>query len=184
MNAGKNLFADPHFFLFLAAGLFFFLTATACSQSEARNASDAERRQKIEEMYEDYREAFADVPDISPERAMALLKTEKVVFIDDRKPEEQAVSMLPNSITAADFLRDPSEFEDYTKIGYCTISYRSGKLAQELQGRGIRIYNLRGGILAWVHDGGTVFDKNGPVRRIHVYGPKWNLAPNAYEAVW
>jgi sodium/bile acid cotransporter 7 len=46
------------------------------------------------------------------------------------------------------------------------------------------VYNLRGGILAWVHDGGTVYDQNGETRRIHVYGRKWNLAPNSYQAVW
>jgi sodium/bile acid cotransporter 7 len=44
--------------------------------------------------------------------------------------------------------------------------------------------NLRGGLLAWVHAGGKVYDANGETRRIHVYGRKWNLAPNGYDAVW
>ena len=92
--------------------------------------------------------------------------------------------MLPDSITSEEFLRDPSRYDAFTKIAYCTISYRSGKWAREMKNRGIRIINLRGGILAWVHDGGTVYDENGPTDRIHVYGPKWNLAPGAYEAVW
>ncbi len=50
--------------------------------------------------------------------------------------------------------------------------------------KGITMYNLRGGLLAWVHDGGKVVDQKGETKRIHVYGRKWNLAPSAYEAVW
>ena len=46
------------------------------------------------------------------------------------------------------------------------------------------LYNLRGGLLAWVHDGGEVVDEKGKTKRIHVYGRKWNLAPRSYEAVW
>ena len=45
-------------------------------------------------------------------------------------------------------------------------------------------YVLRGGLLAWVHAGGKVYDKNGETRRIHVYGRKWNLGPRDYEGVW
>jgi len=170
--------------LALACGLWWAIAPAACSESKAQETSDEKRRQKIERMYEGYRKSFSDIGDIEPVRAIEMLKTEKVIFIDERKPEEQAVSMLPNSVTAEEFLRDPSRYDGYTRIGYCTISYRSGKLARRLKKRGIQIYNLRGGILAWVHDGGTIFDRNGPTRRIHVYSPKWNLAPEAYEAVW
>jgi len=69
-------------------------------------------------------------------------------------------------------------------IGYCTISYRSGKLAESLAPRGITMLNLEGGLLAWVHAGGKLFDRAGETRRIHVYGRKWNLAPQDYEAIW
>jgi sodium/bile acid cotransporter 7 len=160
------------------------LILAACGSSGAQPESDRQRRQQVETMYEDYRKSFPDVADIAPREARDLMQTEKVVFIDERRPEEQAVSMLPNSITSEEFLRDPSKYDGYTKIAYCTISYRSGKLAREMNDRDIHLVNLRGGILAWVHDGGTVYDENGPTDRIHVYGPKWNLAPGAYKAVW
>jgi len=73
---------------------------------------------------------------------------------------------------------------DYIKIGYCTISYRSGVLARGLNQKGIPIYNLRGGLLAWVHDGGKVYNGSKETHRIHVYGQEWNLGPEGYEAVW
>jgi hypothetical protein len=45
--------------------------------------------------------------------------------------------------------------------------------------------NLAGGILAWVGEGMPVTDSRGvPVRRVHVFGPKWNALPPGYKAVW
>ena len=44
--------------------------------------------------------------------------------------------------------------------------------------------NLQAGILGWVLEGGSVFDKKGKTNRIHVYGPKWNYPPEGYDAVW
>ena len=155
-----------------------------CSEFSTKRTSDETRRLEIESLYEDYRQSFKGVLEIDPVRAIELMQKDKVVFIDERKPEEQTVSMLPNSITAESFLHDPSRYEAYTKVSYCTISYRSGKLALKMQKKGIEIYNLKGGILAWVHAGGSVYDQDGVTNRIHVYGPKWNLAPVNYQAVW
>jgi len=58
------------------------------------------------------------------------------------------------------------------------------ELAEKLKAQGIVMLNLRGGLLAWVHDSGKVYDRNGETRRIHVYGRKWDLGPKDYEAVW
>lgn len=93
--------------------------------------------------------------------------------------------MIPGAVAEEQFLNNLEQYKDHIIIGYCTISYRSGKLAQELMTKkGITMYNLRGGLLAWVHDGGKIVDPKGETKRIHVYGRKWNLAPSAYEAVW
>jgi sodium/bile acid cotransporter 7 len=93
--------------------------------------------------------------------------------------------MIPGSITDEMFLENLEQYRDHIIIGYCTISYRSGKFARELINKqGITMYNLRGGLLAWVHEGGSVIDLKGETKRIHVYGRKWNLAPSAYKAIW
>jgi sodium/bile acid cotransporter 7 len=135
-------------------------------------------------MYRDYQKDFADVEDIDPREAMKLLQEGKAVFVDVREAKEQKVSMLPGAITEEQLLRSPEKYGDRILIGYCTISYRSGKLAQKLKAKGLSMLNLRGGLLAWVHDGGKVYDQNGETRRIHVYGRKWDLGPKDYEAVW
>jgi sodium/bile acid cotransporter 7 len=115
---------------------------------------------------------------------MRLLQEGKALFVDVREEKEQKVSMLPSAVTEKEFLKDPGRFIDHTLIGYCTISYRSGKLAESLKSWGITLLNLKGGLLAWVHAGGRVYDRNGETTRIHVYGREWDLGPKRYEAVW
>ena len=170
--------------LFTAALTFAFITLTDQTSLSSEDLSDAVKRQKVEDMYNGYKKHFPDVRDLSAKKAMDLMAERKTVFIDIRESREQLVSMLPGAITGKEFMDDPAKYKDAVKIVYCTISYRSGKFAQKLQKKGILVYNLRGGILAWVHDGGKVYDQNGETQRIHVYGRKWNLAPMSYQAVW
>jgi rhodanese-related sulfurtransferase len=150
----------------------------------ADNMSDSEKRDKIEAMYQSYKKDFPGVPDIQISDAMRLLQEGKPLFIDVREEKEQQVSMLPGAVTEKQFLKNPEKYRDRTLIGYCTISYRSGKLAEKLNAQGITLLNLKGGLLAWVHAGGKVYDQSGETKRIHVYGKKWNLGPVGYEAVW
>lgn len=146
--------------------------------------SAAEKRAKIEALYREYKKDFADVQDIAPAEAMQLSNAGRVVFVDVREEKEQAVSMLPGAVTEKELLQHPEQYREKIIIGYCTISYRSGKFAQKLKVRGIAMLNLEGGLLAWIHAGGKVYDGSGETRRIHVYGRKWNLGPEDYEAVW
>jgi sodium/bile acid cotransporter 7 len=150
----------------------------------ADNMSDSEKRDKIEAMYQSYKKDFPGVPDIQISDAMRLLQEGKALFIDVREEKEQEVSMLPGAVTEKQFLKNPGKYRDRTLVGYCTISYRSGKLAEKLNAQGITLLNLKGGLLAWVHAGGKVYDQSGETKRIHVYGKKWNLGPRDYEAVW
>jgi rhodanese-related sulfurtransferase len=146
--------------------------------------SDAQKKEVVYAMYADYKKDFPAVMDISPQQAMDLLKKDEVVFIDTRKPAEMKVSMLPHAITQKEFLSHPEKYAGKTAVGYCTVSYRSGVFAREMDEKGISVRNLEGGILAWTLEGGKVYDKNGrETNRIHVYGKKWNYAPAGYKAV-
>ena len=163
---------------------FAFVTLMGQQSLSSNELSDAAKHQKVESLYEGYKTKFPDVLDLTPRQAVNLIADQKAVFIDTRKPEEQQVSMLPGAITEKEFLNNYKSYEDHVKIAYCTISYRSGVFVENLQKDGIPVYNLKGGILAWVHDGGKVYDQSGETYRIHVYGQEWNLAPEQYEAVW
>jgi len=183
----KKQFIPYHrtiFRLFTAALAFAFVTLMGQLGLSSEDRSDGVNRQKVEDMYDGYKKQFPDVRDLSPQKAMILTAEGKAMFIDIREAREQQVSMLPGAITEKEFMNDPAKYKDAVKIAYCTISYRSGKFAQKFQEIGIPVYNLRGGLLAWVHDGGKVYDQNGETHRIHVYGRKWNLGPKNYQAVW
>jgi sodium/bile acid cotransporter 7 len=149
-------------------------------------ADDERRRERIESMYSDYKKgSFPGIIDVEPRLAMALAKRGSVVFVDVRTPEEQRVSMIPGAVTDVHFLENVEKYKDDILIGYCTISYRSGELAKKLrEERGITMYNLRGGLLAWAHDGGKVVDQQGETKGIHVYERKWNLGPTGFQAIW
>jgi sodium/bile acid cotransporter 7 len=161
------------------------LTTGAGFRAWADDAMSAAAKQvKIEAMYRGYKKDFAGVEDIAPAEAMELMKAGRAVFVDVREKKEQDVSMLPDAVTEKEFLKDPERYRDKVIIGYCTISYRSGVLADKLKARGMTMLNLEGGMLAWLHAGGKIYDRAGETRRIHVYGRKWNLAPQDYEAIW
>lgn len=147
-------------------------------------ADDAGKLEAVYSMYAAYRaEFFPGVTDIYPRAAMALVEAGKAVFIDTRQPDEMAVSMLPGAVTREQFLAAPARYAGKTAVAYCTISYRSGLFARDMAAKGVRIYNLAGGLLAWALEGGKLYDAAGETRRIHVYGPKWDYPPQGYESV-
>jgi rhodanese-related sulfurtransferase len=145
--------------------------------------TDEQKKEAVYQQYAEYKKDFPTVSDITPTAAIALLKQGGVVFIDTRKPEEMAVSMLPAAIDKETYLKAPDAYKEKTLVAYCTIGYRSGVFAREMESKGILVRNLSGGILAWALEGGTLYDKGGETKRIHVYGEKWNYAPNGYEPV-
>ena len=149
---------------------------------QAPMADDA-KKAAVYGMYADYRRSFATVREVSPEEAMRLYEKEAAVFVDTRLPAEMAVSMLPGAISEETFLQNPVPYRGRTVIVYCTISYRSGLLAKRLADQGTTVFNLQGGLLAWVLEGGKVYHHGAETRRIHVYGKKWNYPPAGYEAV-
>jgi len=157
---------------------------TVVSSVSAASLNDAEKRQRVEAMYADYREDFPGIKEIEVEPALALLSDPDVIFVDVRKSKEQAVSMIPGAITDNQFMDQPDHYRGKRVIVYCTISYRSGKLAAKLQKKGISVTNLRKGLLGWVHAGGPLVQHNQPVQTLHVYGRKWDLAPDSIQTVY
>ena len=167
----------------VAAGCFTVLLMLGAVSAE--NVLDEESKQRrVAEMYAEYKKSFPEISDLSPEQVFKLMKRVDVVFVDVRDSEEQTVSMIPGALTHGKFLEDSDSYKERTVIAYCTISYRSGKFVSKLRKRGIHVINLRGGLLAWLHAGGSVHRDGIPVRKVHVYGKTWNLAPSSYETIY
>ncbi len=147
------------------------------------SCSSESNGKKIEKMYRKYRQSFAEVPDQNMESLKAL-KKDKLCFIDVREEKEKKVSIIKNAIDKATYIKNKDQYIDHKIIVYCTIGYRSGLVARELLKERKDVYNLRGGILAWINDGGVLVNDKKETKEVHVYGVKWNIVPENYKAIW
>ncbi len=152
--------------------------------SSSANLSDAAKKDTVYRIYADYKVDFPHIRDVAPPEAMEIFNQDRAVFVDIREPEEMAVSKLPGAISKQVFLDHRNRYADKTVIVYCTIGSRSGVFAREMRAQGIDVYNLKGSILAWILEGGTVYDQQDrPTRRVHVFGDRWDYAPAGWESV-
>ncbi len=60
-------------------------------------------------------------------------------------------------------------------VVYCSVGYRSEKIAEQMQAAGYqRVYNLVGGIFEWANYGKPLVDRDGkPTRAVHPYDAVW-----------
>lgn len=117
---------------------------------------------------------------------------DEVYIFDARNREEYDVS----HIEGARFLgyKDLDEQalkgvpKDSTVVLYCSIGYRSEKVAEKLRERGFtKVYNLYGSIFEWVNQGLPVVDTTGEqTRKVHTYNAKWGkwVDKKQAEKVW
>ena len=159
--------------------------ASAAVAQDSGGGRDAEKRSRIDELYESYKKKFPDAPETTVEALRERLSgPEPPVVVDVRDDEEREVSMIPGAISRQEFEKDPHRFVGREVVTYCTIGYRSGRYTEKLVKRGWNASNLRGSILSWTHAGEELDHDGTPTRRVHVYGEAWNLVPEGYEAVW
>ena len=163
------------------------VTAVSCGPAAllAEGRTDGEKRAAIEAMYREFQPDFPDAPEISVEDLIRLQTGENVLIVDVREPEERMVSIIPGAMSKEAFESLKRELGDAPIVVHCTIGYRSATYVEALKAEGIEAYNLKGSILAWVHAGQPVVDPEGnETKRVHVYGKRWDLLPEGYEAVW
>lgn len=154
-------------------------------EHDSPDLTDTEKRAVIDRMLAEYRKDYEGVPELSVSELVSRMKTGEVVLVDVRTQPEQAVSMIPGAIPHTEFEARKNEYSDKTIVAYCTIGSRSGKYAATLRKESLDACNLEGSILAWAHAGRSLIDSEGAeTRRVHVYGPKWNLLPKGYIPIW
>lgn len=156
------------------------------SPSAETNMSDKEKQERIETLYRKYERKFPEVQGITAtELKSDLEEGREVILVDVRKPEEQAVSMIPGAITQQEFEQKQDSLRGETIVTYCTAGYRSGLYAKDLQKQGWQVLNLEGSLLAWTHAGGPLTDSQGePTKHVHVYSADWSLEASDYDPVW
>jgi len=158
----------------------------ASPSAETTTMSDKEKKERIESLYQKYERKFPEVQGITAtELHRDLEGGREVILVDVRKPEEQAVSMIPGAITQQEFEDRQDSLRGETIVTYCTAGYRSGLYAKKLQKKGWQVLNLEGSLLAWTHAAGPLTDSQGETtKRVHVYSADWSLEASDYDPVW
>ena len=115
-----------------------------------------------------------------------------VVILDARPQSEFDVSHIKGAKRIGFRKIDKSSLEGVDKrepiVVYCSIGYRSEKVAEKLKKMGYKnVYNLYGSIFEWVNQGNEVVDKDEkPTEKVHTYNKRWSkwVEEGKAEKVW
>ncbi len=117
-----------------------------------------------------------------PEVTVPQVKTmNDVLLLDAREWTEYQVSHLKNAMFVGYDQFDMDRMKLINKnqkiVVYCSVGYRSEKIADKLKQAGYtNVSNLYGGIFEWVNQGNTVVDTHGGVtENIHAYSKTWGV---------
>ncbi|HHP7241912.1 MAG TPA: rhodanese-like domain-containing protein [Cyclobacteriaceae bacterium] len=103
------------------------------------------------------------------------------VLLDAREIEEYKVSKIKNARWVGYDHFDMRNVADLAKNDsiavYCSVGYRSEKIAEKLEDNGYtNVYNVFGGIFEWVNQNKPVVDSMGkPTNKVHTYSKTWGI---------
>jgi rhodanese-related sulfurtransferase len=117
------------------------------------------------------------VPELTVKQATA---TPTTTFLDAREPAEYEVSHISGSKLVGYDHFDLNSVASIPKetpiIVYCSVGYRSEKIAEKLIAAGYtQVSNLYGGIFEWVNEGQTVVNTQGNTDKVHAYNRTWGV---------
>ena len=127
------------------------------------------------------------VNEIPVQQAIKMQNT--VMFLDAREPEEFEVSHIASAFHVGydNFnLRSVSKIKKDAKIiVYCSVGYRSEKIAEQLIKAGFTdVSNLYGGIFEWKNKGYDVYCDSTITEKVHAYNKKWGQWLNRGQKVY
>lgn len=99
------------------------------------------------------------------------------LILDARSQEEYAVSHIESAQRIEPDSLNKVELEVHRNkpiVVYCSIGYRSAKVAQHLSEKGYKnVFNLSGGIFQWANEEKPIFKDNHRVEIVHPYNSIW-----------
>lgn len=107
------------------------------------------------------------------------LNKQQVYVLDVREEEEFEVSHIKNGRHVGYIWFDMRKVYDIPLdakiIVYCSVGFRSEKIAKKLINHGYKnVFNLYGGIFEWVNQGNPVYTSDGvQTSAIHTYDKEW-----------
>jgi len=123
---------------------------------------------------------FPDVPSLATDQLARWLVNEQPspILIDVRDEAEYAVSHLPGArhLPTLEAIRQADISPTSTLVLYCSVGYRSARLADKLQAAGYpHVFNLEGSIFEWHNQGRSLVAGQQPVDQVHPYNRLWGL---------
>lgn len=100
------------------------------------------------------------------------------LLIDVRGEGEYAVSHLPGAqhLPSVAAVQQADIPPTATLVLYCSVGYRSARLAENLQTAGYpHVFNLEGSIFEWHNQGRPLVAGQQPVDQVHPYNRLWGL---------
>lgn len=125
-----------------------------------------------------------------PEVSVNDVDTVNLVMLDARELAEFKVSAIRGAkwVGYEDFTMARVEDVDMSSkiLVYCSVGYRSEKIAEKLIEAGFEdVSNLYGGIFEWMNQENQVVDSlDNPVDRIHGFSKVWGIWLNRGEKVY
>ena len=169
----------------------FFLLLALVAHLSQLCALDADN---LDHVHQTVAEEFKRVEHIDPETLLSLEPDNFVIF-DVREKEEFEVSRISGAIQVDPDISNRQFFQLYderiqskTVIFYCSVGYRSSKLAEQLMDDppgqlSSGFYNLQGGIFNWHNNQHPLIDQNGETDDIHAYNSKWSRLVTRKEKI-
>ncbi len=116
------------------------------------------------------------VPEISINKAQQ--QVENTLFLDARELKEYQVSHIPNAKHVGYDSFNLNKVSEVSKeqpiIVYCSVGYRSEKIAKKLLDIGYtNVSNMYGGIFEWVNNNHTIVKQTHKTDSIHSYNKIW-----------
>ncbi len=111
------------------------------------------------------------------------------LWVDAREKREYEVSHLPNAVWVGYEQLDLTPLDKLPKnqpiIVYCSVGYRSEKVAEKLLKQGFtNVKNLYGGLFEWKNQGHNVVNKKGITEEIHAYNKVWGVWLNKGKKIY
>ena len=119
------------------------------------------------------------VPEVQVQEV--LVDTANILFIDAREDREFAVSHLAGAVHVGydsfDLKKIPASIvKGQRVVVYCSVGYRSEKIAEKLLTAGFtNVSNLYGGIFEWVNQGHPIRNAQGPTQQVHAFNRSWGI---------
>lgn len=112
------------------------------------------------------------------------------ILVDAREEEEYQVSHIPGAVHVGYEQIKESDLDrlprDKPIVVYCSVGYRSEKIAKRLQDKRPQpVYNLYGGVFEWVNEGNRVVNlQHEPTQKVHAYNKTWGIWLKRGEKVY